>query len=45
MARVKEFDEILALEKAMYLFWSLGYDATSIQALKDAHIEKKRGGG
>ena len=36
MARVKEFDEILALEKAMYLFWSLGYDATSIQALEKA---------
>lgn len=35
MARTKEFDERLALERAMQLFWCQGYDATSIQDLVD----------
>ena len=33
MARVKEFDREVALEGAMELFWSKGYEATSMQAL------------
>ncbi|MEM7343424.1 MAG: helix-turn-helix domain-containing protein [Chloroflexota bacterium] len=33
MARHKEFDQGLALEKAMTLFWQKGYAATSIQDL------------
>ena len=36
MARVKEFDETLALEKAMHAFWMTGYDGTSIQTLENA---------
>ena len=36
MARVKEFDEVKALEKAMHLFWNHGYDGTSLQMLEKA---------
>jgi len=36
MARVKEFNEIQALEKAMHLFWNHGYDGTSLQMLEKA---------
>ncbi len=36
MARIKEFDEIKALEKAMHLFWTHGYDGTSLQMLEKA---------
>lgn len=36
MARIKEFDEIIALEKAMQLFWTHGYDGTSLQMLEKA---------
>ena len=36
MARTKEFDEIQALEKAMHLFWTHGYDGTSLQMLEKA---------
>ncbi len=35
MARIKQFDENQALEKAMSLFWSRGFEATSMQALVD----------
>ncbi|MEZ4727014.1 MAG: TetR/AcrR family transcriptional regulator [Caldilineaceae bacterium] len=35
MARQKEFDQEKALDKAMYLFWRKGYEATSIQDLVD----------
>lgn len=33
MARTKEFDESVVLEKAMDLFWEKGYNATSAQDL------------
>src|SRR5580658_6931253 len=33
MARPKEFDPELALAKAMHLFWRLGYENTSLEAL------------
>ena len=33
MPRVKQFDEQQVLEKAMELFWKLGYNGTSIQDL------------
>lgn len=33
MARTKEFDQDAALDRAMHLFWSHGYEATSIQDL------------
>jgi TetR/AcrR family transcriptional repressor of nem operon len=36
MARVKEFDVDLVLDRAADAFWRLGYDATSIQDLEDA---------
>jgi TetR/AcrR family transcriptional regulator, transcriptional repressor for nem operon len=35
MARTKEFDEHLVLEKAIELFWIKGYNATSAQDLVD----------
>lgn len=35
MARHKEFDPDLALERAMHLFWRRGYEATSVQDLLD----------
>ena len=35
MARHKEFDQDIALDKAMTLFWQKGYEATSIQDLVD----------
>lgn len=35
MPRTKQFDESEALEKAMTLFWSRGFEATSMQALVD----------
>lgn len=35
MARTKEFDEDAILQKAMNLFWSKGYNATSAQDLVD----------
>ncbi|MEZ4393745.1 MAG: TetR/AcrR family transcriptional regulator [Polyangiales bacterium] len=36
MARPREFDEDEVLERALGLFWSRGYDATSVQDLVDA---------
>lgn len=36
MARPKEFDPDEALDRAMELFWSKGYEATSIQDLVEA---------
>lgn len=33
MARSKEFDPERALDKAMHLFWRLGYENTSLEAL------------
>lgn len=36
MARHKEFDKEVVLEKAMLLFWQQGYDATSVRDLMDA---------
>ena len=33
MARAKEFDREAVLDRAMELFWSQGYEATSLQAL------------
>lgn len=33
MARSKEFDPERALDKAMHLFWRLGYEKTSLEAL------------
>jgi len=36
MARKKQFDETLALEQAMQLFWTHGYDGTSLQMLEKA---------
>jgi TetR/AcrR family transcriptional repressor of nem operon len=36
MARTKEFEEEEALEKAMQLFWTKGYNATSMQDIVDA---------
>jgi TetR/AcrR family transcriptional regulator, transcriptional repressor for nem operon len=35
MARVKEFDESEVLEKALEIFWSKGYNGTSMQDLID----------
>ena len=35
MARPKEFDPDIALERAMQLFWLQGYEATSVQELCD----------
>jgi len=36
--RVKEFDEMRALETAMHVFWDRGYEGTSLQ-----HLEKAMG--
>jgi TetR/AcrR family transcriptional repressor of nem operon len=36
MARPKEFDPTVALDRAMELFWEQGYEATSIEALVQA---------
>ena len=36
MARLKEFDTGAVLEKAMDVFWSKGFEATSIQDLVNA---------
>ncbi len=36
VGRPKEFDEQIALERAMEVFWSHGYEATSVQDLLDA---------
>src|SRR5688572_30165055 len=41
MARVKEFDEDMVLDKAVALFWSKGYNGTSAQDLVD-HLEISR---
>lgn len=35
MSRKKDFNEDEALETAMLLFWKMGYEATSMQALED----------
>jgi TetR/AcrR family transcriptional repressor of nem operon len=35
MARIKEFDEDVVLDKAVALFWSKGYNGTSAQDLVD----------
>ena len=42
VGRPKEFDEQIALEQAMEVFWSHGYEATSVQNLVDA-MEISRG--
>ncbi|NBD23542.1 TetR/AcrR family transcriptional regulator [Paenibacillus glycinis] len=42
MPRPREFDQELALDKAMELFWSKGYERTSIQDLVD-HTGVHRG--
>ncbi len=42
VGRPKEFDEQIALEQAMVVFWSHGYEATSVQDLLDA-MEISRG--
>ncbi len=36
MARTREFDENVVLERARDLFWEQGYTATSIQDLEKA---------
>lgn len=36
MARTREFDESVALERAMERFWSHGYEATSVQDLVES---------
>ena len=36
VGRPKEFDEQIALERAMEVFWGHGYEATSVQDLLDA---------
>lgn len=36
MARTKEFDREVVLDRAMRLFWRQGYEATSMQELVDA---------
>ena len=41
MARRKQYDEQVVLEKAMNLFWRNGYEATSMQMLeKEMGINK-----
>jgi len=42
MARTKEFDPDVALDRAMHLFWRQGYEATSIQDLVE-HMGIGRG--
>ena len=42
MARTKEFDHDVALDRAMHLFWRQGYEATSIQDLVE-HMGIGRG--
>jgi TetR/AcrR family transcriptional regulator, transcriptional repressor for nem operon len=42
MARPREFNTELVVDKATNLFWKLGYNGTSIQALVD-HLALKRG--
>jgi TetR/AcrR family transcriptional regulator, transcriptional repressor for nem operon len=42
MARPKEFDPQRALAKAMHLFWRLGYETTSLEALmREMSISKQ----
>ena len=36
MARKREFDQTAVLEKAMFLFWEKGFEATSVHDLKQA---------
>ena len=36
VGRPKEFDQQAALERAMRVFWTHGYEATSVQNLLDA---------
>ena len=36
MARTKAFDHDFVVDKAIQVFWSKGYEATSIQDLVDA---------
>ena len=36
MGRMREFEDIKALEKAMFLFWEKGYGNTSLKELLDA---------
>ena len=36
MARLKEFDEERAIDKAVDCFWARGYGATSVRDLADA---------
>ncbi len=41
VGRPKEFDQQIALERAMEVFWTHGYEATSVQDLLDAmHISR-----
>lgn len=41
MARPREFDEQLAVEQAMHLFWRRGYQAASLNELLDAmHLSR-----
>ncbi len=42
MARPREFEHDVVLDRAMRIFWSRGYEATSVQALVD-HMGIQRG--